>query len=390
MANLFIIGNGFDLAHGIKSSYEHFHQYLRNKYGDFQNSKWIIPYVYADNKKCSEIDAANLVMRLVSLAEKDGNLWSDFENSLGKFDYARFFESEGFDEYTHLTQLSLEISIPLIKEFFSDWVSSIDIDKVKKIDSFDRLIDRENDYFVCFNYTSTLEKVYSAKNVCHVHGNTKENIILGHGELAKIKLEGRDDSRKIKNDRKLFKMKKEKKNRFKTRKIISRYLTFKEICLVNFSLAKNGKRGKIQRNLYKELEKMIENYLNKYRYRYIYSYSYQKEKEEFFQSKNQQIIEIENSLNKIQSLLRKDTDKALQTIINFINDIDLSVSIDNIYSIGFSYSDVDMKVIQIISLLGAKNWYLNKYKKSEFYVQKRKIRRCFYDGKIHPFDFTSS
>ena len=135
---------------------------------------------------------------------------------------------------------------------------------------------------------------------------------------------------------------------------------------------------------------MIENYLNKYRYRYIYSYSYQKEKEEFFQSKNQQIIEIENSLNKIQSLLRKDTDKALQTIINFINDIDSSVSIDNIYSIGFSYSDVDMKVIQIISLLGAKNWYLNKYKKSEFYVQKRKIRRCFYDGKIHPFDFTSS
>ncbi|WP_375104117.1 AbiH family protein [Paenibacillus sp. RS8] len=32
MNSLFIIGNGFDLAHGMKTSYEDFHEYLKENY----------------------------------------------------------------------------------------------------------------------------------------------------------------------------------------------------------------------------------------------------------------------------------------------------------------------------------------------------------------------
>lgn len=51
MANLFIIGNGFDLAHGINSSYEDFHKYLQHKYGVVQQSKWTLPYIYIQIKE---------------------------------------------------------------------------------------------------------------------------------------------------------------------------------------------------------------------------------------------------------------------------------------------------------------------------------------------------
>ena len=102
---------------------------------------------------------------------------------------------------------------------------------------------------------------------------------------------------------------------------------------------------------------------------------------------NSQIIQIENVLNKIHSILSKNTSEALKTIIKFINEIDIWETIDNIYSIGFSYSDVDMKVIQIISLLGANAWYLNNYNYADLDIQIRKIKKCsFY--RIGQFDFT--
>lgn len=77
-------------------------------------------YIYPNKRDCNEIDAANLLIRLISIAEKNGNRWCDFENSLGKLDYSRFFQSYNMDEYIEMAQNSLEISIPKIKYFFSN------------------------------------------------------------------------------------------------------------------------------------------------------------------------------------------------------------------------------------------------------------------------------
>ena len=188
MANLFIIGNGFDLAHGIKSTYENFHMYLNEKFGFEQKIKWNLPHIYPNKKDCNEMDAAKLIMRLINMADKSGGEWRDFENSLGQLDYSRFFHSYDMETFIDMTKNSLEVSIPKIKNFFANWVRTIRIDNVQKINTFANLIDTENDYFISFNYTHLLEEIYGVKNICHVHGDIQNEIIMGHGDCSKIKL----------------------------------------------------------------------------------------------------------------------------------------------------------------------------------------------------------
>ncbi|MBO4594898.1 MAG: hypothetical protein J5697_04280 [Clostridia bacterium] len=42
----------------------------------------------------------------------------------------------------------------------------------------------ENDLFLTFNYTKTLEKIYSINesSVCHIHGTVNQDIYFGHGD----------------------------------------------------------------------------------------------------------------------------------------------------------------------------------------------------------------
>ena len=138
MSNLFIIGNGFDLAHGIKSSYNDFYSFLRKKYGE-EKSKWILPSINIAKNQCNDFDSARLLMRLISLAEKNGECWSDLENSLGKLDYTNFFLQGYTEEYTNIVMKSLKIAIPKIQLFFKDWITNISIEKVKKIDAFKKI-----------------------------------------------------------------------------------------------------------------------------------------------------------------------------------------------------------------------------------------------------------
>lgn len=46
---------------------------------------------------------------------------------------------------------------------------------------FINLLNAENDKFLTFNYTKTLEAVYKVKNVCHIHGEQGGKLLFGHG-----------------------------------------------------------------------------------------------------------------------------------------------------------------------------------------------------------------
>jgi hypothetical protein len=46
---------------------------------------------------------------------------------------------------------------------------------------FQDIIFPENDLFLNFNYTKTLEKLYNAQNVCHIPGIQDEDIYFDHG-----------------------------------------------------------------------------------------------------------------------------------------------------------------------------------------------------------------
>jgi hypothetical protein len=70
MNKIILIGNGFDLHHGLKTHYSDFHKYISQ---------------YNPELECFFEDYFNM--------ETDENyLWKDFESDLGTFDSKSFFD----------------------------------------------------------------------------------------------------------------------------------------------------------------------------------------------------------------------------------------------------------------------------------------------------------
>ncbi len=184
---LYIIGNGFDLAHKLPTSYEDFYEWLNGTSYVQENPTNDDHFLAAmiDIFKFSEIDGKSI------------KLWSDFENALGHLDIGSFIHNV-VDEYTdeedvaELGQISEQVyayinyiskpdALDRIQERFSAWVRDLpkyeDIDPVYDID--------KDGQFLTFNYTDTLEDVYgiNPNNVLHIHGQASDpnvNIVVGH------------------------------------------------------------------------------------------------------------------------------------------------------------------------------------------------------------------
>lgn len=176
---LHIIGNGFDLAHDIKSKYSDFKDYAW-KYGDkYQIGLLETCYPYVNSKK-----------ELV--------LWCDLEKALGNLDFQAAFDAATEDieledghEGRFQAQMEdapvylLEMMFDAFHRVFDDWVNhiNVDVEPLNAIEHFDT-----NGRFLSFNYTDTLEKVYSIPRDCinYIHGrrNSNDEIIVGHCSTA--------------------------------------------------------------------------------------------------------------------------------------------------------------------------------------------------------------
>jgi hypothetical protein len=166
--SLYIIGNGFDIYHQIKS-----------RYTDFKN------YV--------EINDKELFDTLDNYFDSD-DLWSDFEETLAYIDIdtitddaENYLVSYGSDEwseadnhnYPDAIQTAIEIVTVQLKEHFTHWIIQLHIPNVKKL-----VIDKKSMYLT-FNYTSTLEKIYNidTQNILYVHNKAidiNSLLVLGH------------------------------------------------------------------------------------------------------------------------------------------------------------------------------------------------------------------
>lgn len=164
---LYIIGNGFDLAHGIKSSYWNFREWLGN-------------------------NRSNLIGMMDIFFSNQRDVWSNIEQALGEYneesilDYCR--PDEEFD-YDHSLSSSARVEDspmtffqPVLEEFrdaFRDWVDSIEISGIEKVYKLNT-----DSRYLSFNYTDTLETEYGiAQNkVTHIHGSrlNDEEYIIGH------------------------------------------------------------------------------------------------------------------------------------------------------------------------------------------------------------------
>lgn len=78
MANLFIIGNGFDLANNLKTSYDDFRTFLLDNYVHVKSVRSIkIPQIRKNTLDVTINDAAVFIYRVITQTE--GLLWRDVE-----------------------------------------------------------------------------------------------------------------------------------------------------------------------------------------------------------------------------------------------------------------------------------------------------------------------
>lgn len=146
MGRLFITGNGFDLAHGRKTSYEDFRQFLlRENYGLFIKSL-----------ECGR----NI---------KKSGVWADIESCMGNVGKDKFLS----------TAFSCDLEGAL-----KEWILEVESEKPEPL--FKPFV-RTSDLFITFNYTNTLEDIYGVDEdkILHLHGSYKNGDKLIMGQRTK-------------------------------------------------------------------------------------------------------------------------------------------------------------------------------------------------------------
>ena len=182
---LYILGNGFDLAHGLPTTYWHFRSYLKHSHPAFleafEEHYDIYPSMTENEKKkylwnrfeynLANIDEEIIIENAISL---EMNLESGdigIEDTL----YSYFT-----DEYQYIQKLAL---------YLKEWVRTIRIrDCLPRVSRINNI---NNDLFLTFNYTATLENVYLIRpdSVIHIHGSLRGytlDPVIGHGNKARI------------------------------------------------------------------------------------------------------------------------------------------------------------------------------------------------------------
>ncbi len=153
---LYIIGNGFDLHHGLNTSYSSFRDNCAKK----STILWgLLTEIYGDSVN-------------------EDMWWSDFEEMLGKIDYNHLIQTYNGEAMGAMkVQNFFQGMLP---PFFGGWIREMS-HKAQEDQSLN--IDPESLFFT-FNYTLTLENVYHVRteNVWHIHGSIKDvdNIVVGH------------------------------------------------------------------------------------------------------------------------------------------------------------------------------------------------------------------
>lgn len=169
---LYIIGNGFDIRHGLPTGYKHFKSYVAKNDQELYDA--IEEYMSA------------------------GDEWNELESALGEIDYELILQnSEMFlasyntddwsDAYHHDYQYEVDKITRMLsarlKEQFADWVKGINIADAYNSEQYIPPIPRESLYF-SFNYTNTLQQIYAVPDtqIIHIHGNCScdDDLILGH------------------------------------------------------------------------------------------------------------------------------------------------------------------------------------------------------------------
>ena len=164
--NLVIIGNGFDVNHGLPSSYAHFKSWLR------LNGKPLYDF-------------------LERYIDVTGEWWHDFEKNLSEFNVPKLIRETPMEKRPRDPRLLPDFSTPAawkideirekITKNFTEWVKTIDGQSAKQTIDLPKA-----SLYISFNYTDILERVYGINEhqILYIHGKASrgEDLIYGHGK----------------------------------------------------------------------------------------------------------------------------------------------------------------------------------------------------------------
>ena len=233
MANILIIGNGFDIAHNLPTGYDkylkqlkkdsNFYEYVKSgdtKYPISQLDELIDGNVcdflyYKMNENDNKwVDFENVVREIIDVVANIDNFFTKKLNIHTKEYYytveksnlenipvflVKFVFHSGKQKYEwtlgEINKLSQDVlkHINYFIHFFEEyliWIFYKEKDKIQPLDYFLKL---DIDYLLSFNYTHTYETLYSQsyglkkafnfENSCYVHGEIENNnkIVMGIG-----------------------------------------------------------------------------------------------------------------------------------------------------------------------------------------------------------------
>lgn len=165
---LFIIGNGFDIAHKLPTNFD----------PDFKK-------IALKNEPLSYFWDI--------YQNKNPDIWSDFENSLAYPNFNALEEifqgyEPDFDSDFERDRNSVEIQVDLnglLSNSLYEFASKAEEKLNNLIELRYRNIITPDDFYISLNYTHTLEQLYNVpkENVLHIHGEVgKENLLVGYPE----------------------------------------------------------------------------------------------------------------------------------------------------------------------------------------------------------------
>lgn len=183
---LAIIGNGFDLHHGLRCSFDDFRMHLINSDNQL------------DLDLVNDIDVMmNWVYENVSYIDRDKEIsWNEFENIIEKY-----YKFEVSPKNSNNLEESFTDVIADFTEKFNKYLAVEENNNPIKIN--ERLLDQlyDVDVAIVFNYTNCFSSYFSKNTeIFQIHGELKKaNLIIGYHDGASSKQISRDYSLDLKD-----------------------------------------------------------------------------------------------------------------------------------------------------------------------------------------------
>lgn len=176
----YVIGNGFDLHYGLKTTYSNFKVLL------------------LENGYCELVSKVDqLFYERGNFSPKEIDTWSKFEDMLQVFNYLD--ADEIYDEAMDNAETDDDRAgywdspswnvgyyneyIRVLKQQFDSWIRSFNTHILP--DQYFR--PQKGDFVLSFNYTTTIEDSFYPVNfdILHIHGTVGQELVLGHNDYQK-------------------------------------------------------------------------------------------------------------------------------------------------------------------------------------------------------------